>query len=207
VARRVFSGVFAKDQSGNLRRRVALSLSPVDLVELTAYSLELMLPAARAKGVTLTAKLPAEPITITADAQRLEQVIWHLLSSALVVTPKGGHVRVVTEFDGSDARIEVTDGGDAIEADAMPYVFEPPRAGETTRHPSGRGLGLAIVKEIVMAHGGTVHAEKGSGRGATLAVRLPARAALLDFGSEATPESGTVEHFRGFERRRVGKAG
>jgi CheY-like chemotaxis protein len=118
------------------------------------------------------------------------------LSSAVKFTPKGGTIRVRVSLDGSDVRIEVSDTGEGIRADSLPFVFEPFQQADnsTTRRHGGLGLGLAIVKQLVVAHGGTVSAHSdGPGRGATFLVELPARAAVPAIGSAARSGAGGAD--------------
>jgi CheY-like chemotaxis protein len=117
--------------------------------------------------------------TISGDPDRLQQVIWNLLSNASKFTPARGHVSVSVVRAGSFLELRVEDDGDGISPDFLPFVFDRFRQGEsgTTRHHSGVGLGLAIVRHLVELHGGTVDAESpGVGQGATFIVCLPIRA-------------------------------
>jgi PAS domain S-box-containing protein len=168
------------DVSRIISGKLALSLGPTVLSEAISASIETVTPAAEAKSISVTASVPETPVTITADAQRIQQVVWNLLSNAVKFTPKGGSIRVRASLDGSDVRIEVSDTGEGIRPEALPYVFEPFLQADTstTRRHGGLGLGLAIVKQLVVAHGGTVSAHSdGVGKGATFLVELPARSA------------------------------
>jgi len=113
-----------------------------------------------------------------ADARRLQQIIWNLLSNAVRFTPAGGHVEVnVRRADPGFVEIIVADSGCGIDPAFLPHVFERFRQGDssTTRTHGGLGLGLAIVHDLVGMHGGTVHADSaGIGHGTTFTVRLPA---------------------------------
>jgi PAS domain S-box-containing protein len=178
------------DVSRIISGKLALDFGPVILGDIVAASIETVTPAAQAKGITIDATLPPAQITITADAQRLQQVVWNLLSNAVKFTPKGGHVRLTADVDGSDARIEVSDSGEGIRPEALEHVFELFQQGDTTttRRHGGLGLGLAIVKQLVVVHGGTVQAASaGPGQGATFTVRLPPRVAALTMSSPTRP--------------------
>ncbi|HTQ06718.1 MAG TPA: ATP-binding protein [Polyangiaceae bacterium] len=169
------------DVSRIISGKLALSLGPTVIGEAILASIETVTPAAQAKAITISASVPERPITITADAQRIQQVVWNLLSNAVKFTPKGGSIRVRVSLDGSDVRIEVSDSGEGIRAESLPYVFEPFQQADTstTRRHGGLGLGLAIVKQLVVAHGGTVSAHSdGPAKGATFLVELPARSAI-----------------------------
>jgi signal transduction histidine kinase/CheY-like chemotaxis protein len=167
------------DVSRIISGKLSLSLGPTNVSDAITASVETVAPAADAKGIRIEASLPAEPLTITADAERVQQVVWNLLSNAVKFTPKGGNVRIEGSVAGSDVRIVVTDTGEGIRRELLDAVFAPFQQADTstTRRHGGLGLGLAIVKQLVAAHGGTVHAESdGIGQGARFVVELPARA-------------------------------
>ncbi|HEX8337446.1 MAG TPA: GAF domain-containing protein [Pyrinomonadaceae bacterium] len=125
------------------------------------------------------------PPTI-ADAQRVQQVLWNLLSNAINFTPRGGRVCVKTRLSdappagvgGAGTRwieIEVEDTGEGIPADFMPHIWERFRQADSTatRRHSGLGIGLSLVKELVEAHSGHIEAESQEGRGSRFTVCLP----------------------------------
>jgi CheY-like chemotaxis protein len=110
------------------------------------------------------------------DVGRLQQVFLNILSNALKFTPAGGHVGVTLECHADCACISITDTGEGISPDFLPFVFDRFRQadGTSTRSHMGLGLGLAIVRHVVEMHGGTVVAQSaGLGRGATFVVTLP----------------------------------
>lgn len=112
---------------------------------------------------------------VLGDPNRLQQVIWNLISNAIKFTPSGGSVEVSLKRDGSQAQLQVKDTGKGISAEFLPYVFDYFRQADasTTRKHGGLGLGLAIVRHLVELHGGTVRADSpGEGQGATFTVNL-----------------------------------
>ncbi|KYF70136.1 hypothetical protein BE15_24155 [Sorangium cellulosum] len=139
-------------------------------------AVESLRPAADAKGVALDLAVEARDARILGDTTRLQQVCWNLVSNAIKFTPAGGAVRVSVAQRGADLRIEVSDTGQGIRPDFLPFVFErfSQADSSTTRRHGGLGLGLAIVRHLVELHGGTISARsEGEGRGATFAVVLP----------------------------------
>lgn len=115
--------------------------------------------------------------TVNGDAERLQQVIWNLLSNSIKFTPDGGRVDVFIASANDHVEIRVVDSGSGISAELLPHVFELFRQGDeaSTRRHTGLGLGLGIVRQLVTLHGGTVQAaSRGVGHGATFTVRLPA---------------------------------
>src|SRR6185312_12664475 len=127
-------------------------------------------PAAEAKGLTLSLRKVDESLLISADATRLQQVLWNLLSNALKFTPAGGSIQVSIRSAGAWAELTILDTGVGIPAAFLPHVFDRFSQAEatTTRRFGGLGLGLAIVKQLVQLHGGSVQARSfGEGSGAT----------------------------------------
>jgi CheY-like chemotaxis protein len=114
---------------------------------------------------------------VSGDAQRLQQIIWNLLSNSIKFTPQGGSAHVTVNQVGTNVRVQVRDTGRGIDSAFLPYVFDRFRQaalplGKARR--TGLGLGLAIVRHLVEAHGGTVHAASdGLGAGAVFTVELP----------------------------------
>jgi CheY-like chemotaxis protein len=133
---------------------------------------------AQAKGVTL--ELQMEPAgTVLGDADRLQQVLWNLLANAVKFTPRGGSVTISSGRVGANAMIRVTDTGEGMPPELLPFVFDRFRQGDAsaTRPHGGLGLGLSIVRHIIELHGGQVQAwSEGAGRGSAFAVQLPVRA-------------------------------
>jgi signal transduction histidine kinase/ActR/RegA family two-component response regulator len=176
------------DVSRIISGKLALNLGPTKVSDVVRAAIETVTPAAEAKQIVMTAHLEDESLTITADPDRTQQIVWNLLSNAVKFTPKGGSVSVHVRRDGSDVRMRVTDTGEGIRSSVLPLIFEAFRQGDasTTRRHGGLGLGLAIVKQLVTAHGGSVRAEsEGPGRGATFVVDLPARSAVPAVGRPA----------------------
>ena len=151
-------------------------MQPVDIPALIRHALDAVTPAADAKGIRLETELAAASIPISGDPDRLQQVIWNLVSNAVKFTARGGSVRVhLARLDGH-VEIEVNDTGIGIAPEFLPHVFERFRQADsgTTRERGGLGLGLAISRNIVEMHGGTIQAEsEGKGHGTTVRVILP----------------------------------
>jgi CheY-like chemotaxis protein len=138
-------------------------------------ALEAVRPAAEAKGIRLERDFSATG-HVAGDANRLQQVVWNLLTNALKFTPRGGAVRVSVWAHAGHADITVTDNGVGIRHEFLPFVFDRFRQADasTTRRHGGLGLGLSIVKHLVEQHGGTVSAaSEGEGMGSSFTVRLP----------------------------------
>jgi PAS domain S-box-containing protein len=179
------------DMSRIASGKLQLDRKTVDLGELVAAAVLSQRPAGEAKGLTLTVHEVKESILISADATRLQQVLWNLLTNAIKFTPAGGKIQVSIGCAGPWAELKIVDTGVGIPAGFLPHVFDRFRQAEaaTTRRFGGLGLGLAIVKQLVQLHGGSVQARSsGEGSGATFTVRLPlARAADIASGRQTMP--------------------
>ena len=171
------------DMSRIISGKVRLDVQMIDLPAVLNESIETLRATAEAKGVRLQALRHSFPVPISSDPNRLKQVFWNLLHNAIKFTPKDGKVHVrLGRFD-SHVEVSVTDTGEGIAADFLPYVFERFQQGDasTTRRHGGLGLGLAIVKQLVELHGGNVRVESGGiGQGATFTVHLPLHAVYAD---------------------------
>ena len=162
--------------------KLQLAMTRVDIVAAIRAALESIRPAALARRIAISERLPPDLGEALGDFDRLQQVVWNLLSNAVKFTPMDGAIEVRAERAGSTLRIVVRDTGKGIAPEHLTTIFERFRQVDstTTREHRGLGLGLAIVRYLVEAHGGTVHAESaGLGQGATFIVTLPVRADAL----------------------------
>ena len=158
--------------------KVRLDTAPVDLVAVALAALDVVRPIADAKGVRLVSTLSPSLPRVMGDADRLQQVIWNLLSNSVKFTPPAGTVTVTLDVDGNNVRLVVTDTGQGIAPDFLPQIFQRFKQAEasSSRRFGGLGLGLALVNDLVELHGGKVSAQSaGVGAGATFTVLLPAR--------------------------------
>ncbi len=166
-----------------------------------------LMPAAAAKNITVKCDL-ADGLTVLGDRDRLQQVVWNLVSNAFKFTPKGGSVTVRLAEEDGDVYIEVADTGIGIPAEFLPFVFDrfSQADSSTSRRHNGLGLGMAIVRHLVELHGGTVAVESaGENQGATFKLRLPKHVGTLPAveqlppGRGVTPETpiDELEHLNG----------
>jgi signal transduction histidine kinase len=161
-------------QAGKLR----LSMRALDLSEAVRAAIDSMRPAADAKSISIVTSFQGS-LRISGDPDRLQQIVWNLMTNAVKFTPSGGEIAAVVWRGGAQAVIEIRDSGEGIDAAFLPHVFEPFRQSDSSRahQHKGLGLGLSIVKYLVEAHGGTVSAASdGAGRGTTFRVSLPVMA-------------------------------
>ena len=165
------------DVSRMMSGKLRLDLRDMDFVATVLAAIETLLPTAAAKGVTIRSEISPGIPMVFGDHERLEQVAWNLLANAVKFTPAGGRIDVVVEHAAETVVLSITDTGQGIGPDLLPFIFEPFRQGDgsTSRRHGGLGLGLALVRRIAEMHGGTVSAEsRGYGHGATFKVTLPA---------------------------------
>jgi PAS domain S-box-containing protein len=160
--------------TGSLR----LAMKPVSIGSVVREALEVVQPGAEAKRVHLVVDDVIE-FDLVGDPVRLRQVVWNLLSNGIKFTPQGGTVRLTVGVEGDELVLTVSDTGQGITPEFMPYVFDRFRQEEAsvTRSSGGLGLGLSIVKHIIEGHGGRIDVvSAGAGKGTTFTVRLPAAA-------------------------------
>jgi signal transduction histidine kinase/ActR/RegA family two-component response regulator len=163
---------FARIIAGKLR----LEVQPVDPAVVVEAAVDVVRPAALAKDVRLQVVLDPGAGPVSGDAGRLQQVVWNLLTNAVKFTPKGGRVQVRVERINSHIEITISDTGEGITEDFLPYVFDRFRQADNSisRRHGGLGLGLAIVRQLVEMHGGSVNVySDGLAKGSTFTVKLP----------------------------------
>jgi CheY-like chemotaxis protein/anti-sigma regulatory factor (Ser/Thr protein kinase) len=164
------------DLSRVMAGKLELDVDNVDLSRVVEAAVDVVLPEATAKGVSVEIHAPPTTVTLRADAGRLQQVFWNLLTNAVKFTPRGGRIEVGIRIQNRRVQVQVTDTGQGIGADFLPHVFDRFRQGDQSAKGSiaGLGLGLAVVRELVEAHQGRVMAHSsGEGRGSTFTVTLP----------------------------------
>ncbi|AKF10177.1 ATP-binding protein [Sandaracinus amylolyticus] len=177
---------------GGTMRLESADLEP-ELVARAA--IDALRPAADARRVRIDLVAEDPCPRVRADASRLQQIVWNLVSNAVKFSRDDGHVRVTLRRNGDALEIVVEDDGIGIEPSFLPHVFERFRQARPTpgRGKGGVGLGLAIVRHLVEAHGGTVSvASDGRDRGTRFVVRLPARPDGADSATHALPEPSAL---------------
>ena len=166
--------------------KLKLSTRWMDLRLVVKAALDGVQFSAEAKNIEIVSDLSSA--TVLGDIDRLQQVLWNILSNAIKFTPAGGRVEIVLQAIEDYAEVRVTDTGKGIAAELLPHIFDRFRQGDssTTKASQGLGLGLSIVYHLVELHGGTVEAESpGEEQGTTITLRLPLKASA----QELTPPS------------------
>jgi signal transduction histidine kinase len=165
------------DFSRGTRGTLALHKTRVDLAAVVSAAVETADPVLTARSHRLTVSLPPEPVSLVADASRLEQVLVNLLTNAARYTDSGGDIRLTAAAAAGLVFVRVKDNGIGIAPDLLPHVFDlfSKGLGNGRRMPGSLGIGLAVVKSLVELHGGTVTASSaGPGTGSEFIIRLPA---------------------------------
>jgi PAS domain S-box-containing protein len=164
------------DISRIITGKLRLEVRPVELAPIIEAVVDSVRPAADARNIHLQIAFDPRTSPISGDPDRLQQIIWNLLTNAIKFTPKGGRVQVWFERIESHVEITIKDTGQGIAPELLPHVFDRFRQSDSssTRRQGGLGLGLSIVRQLVELHGGTVTAESpGTGEGTTFKVIFP----------------------------------
>lgn len=157
--------------------RTRLDLSRFDLPELISESIEVVLPQANSR--TITVQMECDRVAVAADRGKIKQVLLNLLTNAIKYNREGGTITVKTNEtlvqDRPFVEVAVQDTGFGISKEHQKHMFEKfYRVADTSGFTQGTGLGLAIAKHIIEAHGGQVILESEQGIGSTFFITLPA---------------------------------
>jgi signal transduction histidine kinase/DNA-binding response OmpR family regulator len=179
------------DTSRLMTGNLLLNLSPTPVIPVVEAAMDAVRPSAEAKDITFSTAYHAEVESLTCDPQRLQQIIWNLLTNAVKFTPNGGEVGIRLEQTDDTLQIIVADNGEGIDPDFLPFVFERFRQADSssTRKHNGLGLGLAIVRHLAELHGGSVSVtSEGAGKGAVFTVTMPLSLITTDAPVKAIKE-------------------
>lgn len=163
--------------------KLHLEVQGLSLRRVINEALDVVRPAAEGKGVEIRTNYDPASDFISGDPNRLQQVIWNLLSNAIKFTPAGGLITIESRRADSFIEICVTDTGEGIHSEVLPFIFDRYRQADTASGSgrAGLGLGLALVRQLVEAHGGVVKAtSKGKGKGAVFTVKLPLQSGKVE---------------------------
>jgi hypothetical protein len=189
------------DLSRIMTGKLRLDLQQVSFASVVEAAVDSAMPSANTKNIRLKAIYGASRDIVSADAARLQQVVWNLLTNAIKFTPKGGQVHVLMQRVNSHLELSVSDTGIGIPESYLPHVFDrfSQKDSSITRAYGGLGLGLAICKQLVELHGGSIRAASGGeDKGATFFVHLPLSIVQLEDESSprvhptAEPESAEI---------------
>jgi two-component system phosphate regulon sensor histidine kinase PhoR len=152
-----------------------LNFEPVDINALIEGAIAQLTAPADRQQLTFERKLADGLPPVPADRGRISQVLVNLIHNAVKFNRPGGSITVTTRSAGDSVTVEVADTGAGIDQDDLPHIFERFYRADKSRSGRGSGMGLAIAKHIIEAHGGSIRAESGKGRGSTFSFSLPVR--------------------------------
>ncbi|MFT3891712.1 MAG: ATP-binding protein [Anaerolineales bacterium] len=164
--------VLTRADAGSLQ----LEIQPLDFVELAKQRCEILSDLARRQGVKLEViNKTKENILVLADPDRLAQILDNLLENAIRHSPQGSTITVSIKENGSRISCTVSDEGEGIPPEYLPFIFERFYRVDKARdrHRGGTGLGLAITRALVHAQGGTITAQSVVGEGTKVTFQLP----------------------------------
>jgi PAS domain S-box-containing protein len=178
---------FARLDSGH----ITVNAATVPVHDVVSRATAFVRVQAADAGLTLAMDAGEWDVSVTADANRLQQIVLNLLTNAIKFTPPGGRISLGCDASSGRVRIRVRDTGIGIEPGALQRVFSPfVQLGAALPRPSvsgGVGLGLAISRDLARAMGGDVTAESDTGTGSVFTVELPA-AYVSDERDDRTPQ-------------------
>lgn len=164
------------DMSRIVSGKVHLEVQPIQLHEVIGNAIEAVRQSAVVKRIRIHPILDSNIGLVRGDPNRLQQVLWNLLTNAVKFTPQQGRINVVLERVNSHVEIVIEDNGIGIKPEFLPHVFDRFRQADatTTRRYGGLGLGLSIVRSLVELHGGSVRVKSpGENLGSTFIIALP----------------------------------
>jgi signal transduction histidine kinase len=153
-------------------RTLRVDARSVDLATLLREACEALHIQAGAKQQEVSCDLPAPPIAVSADPDRICQILGNLIGNAIKFTPRGGRIVLAARREGREVRVSVTDQGPGIPEADLPRVFEPYWQAQGTAR-LGAGIGLKIAKGLVEAHGGRIWVETADGGGSAFRFTVP----------------------------------
>ncbi len=175
--------------------KLRLDKRPLELMQLIEGAIDAVRPSVEAKQLRMQIVMEPWVGPFEGDPERMKQIVWNLLSNAVKFTPPNGLIEVRLERLDNKALLIISDTGQGIEPEFLPFVFDRFRQADssTKRQQGGLGLGLSIVKHLVEMHGGAIYAYSGGkGQGADFMITLPLSEAAEGQSATAMFESGTL---------------
>lgn len=158
---------------------LTLQKKPCDINLILTRAVSMMQPLMDEKRIAVHLTLEKNLPKISADPDRMNQVIYNLLNNSIRYIPEGRTISITTEKEikGGKPWLHLTfrDTGDGIRPDDLPHIFQYFYRGEKSRNrkKGGSGIGLALVQQLILAHGGTIRAESSVGKGTSFLIELP----------------------------------
>ncbi len=201
ILRRLINQIldFRKYENGKL----TLDLEESDVRSLIEDWVEAFRPLARKRDIKLTVKAVGEvPASIAIDAEKMERVVFNLVSNAFKYTPDNGHITVSYGAEGDTLVIKVADTGKGIPSEDVDRIFERFYQVDTVR-PQGSGIGLSLARAFVDLHGGKISVDSEPGEGSEFRVEIPvthvAEKPATAASAEAAPAGDTAAELADIE--------
>ncbi len=173
ILRRLINQIldFRKYENGKLQ----VNLTEVPIADLMRDWAESFIEIARSREIKLSIDISVDPsVTLAIDTEKIERVLFNLMSNAIKYTPRNGRIRLVCSCDDSRLTFSVEDTGRGIPEEDLGNIFD--RFYQVDKiHPNGSGIGLSLAKAFVELHDGTIEVESTEGKGTKFAVSLPVR--------------------------------
>ena len=188
------------DMSRVLRGTIRLEMHPIDLGTVVDAAIDALRPTADARRISLNVDAGCGVALVSGDQDRLQQIIFNIVSNSLKFTPPGGRIDVTLGTEGDDAVLRIADTGEGIAPEFLPFVFE--RFRQEGSHGGipheGLGIGLSLVRHLAELHGGSAAAaSEGKGRGATFTLRLPLLGARASLATDPMPAGAAADALPG----------
>ena len=148
-------------------------LQRIALNDLIAKAVDLFLPVAEDRALSLMTEGLDESVYVMADPPRLQRAVANILDNAIKYNQSGTEIQVSLTPKNNQIEISIQDQGMGIEANDLPHIFERFYRGDKSRSTSGNGLGLSLARSIIAAHNGTIHVESMPDKGSTFTMSLP----------------------------------
>jgi signal transduction histidine kinase len=161
-----------------------LELGEVDIAETVAAAVEGVQDRIRESHIRLETDISPSIGTFIADAKRIRQILFNLLSNAVAFSKDGGRIRIAARRESNTVEFTVSDDGAGIPDEFLGSVFDRFASQPRGSSRGGAGLGLSIVKSFVTLHGGSVDIDSEEGKGATVRCRFPARPGIIAAAAE-----------------------
>jgi two-component system sensor histidine kinase/response regulator len=153
--------------------KLPLNPEPVDLCDVVHEAVCDVATGAADRKIKIEEKFNTGRI-VNIDRKQFRRTIVSILDNAIRFSPHGSRVNVCITGDSESVHVSVTDRGEGIDPDYLPYVFEELSDPDIDHHSRGQGLSLAIARQIVLQHNGAIDAESAKGSGTTFTINLPA---------------------------------
>ncbi len=177
------------------RGKLEFIFEPTDIVKITKFTVDQLTPQALQKKQQLIFIAPKTEIPqVTADKEKIRQVVNNFIDNSIKYTPQGGKIEVSVTKTAKDAVIKVKDNGKGISKENLKSVFEKYNRGGNKSDSQGLGLGLYVAKVVVEEHNGKIWVESpGEGKGSTFCISLPLKSTLKVATFDLTKEQTTVK--------------